>query len=55
MEVNHLGQQIERSSITFETYMSYLARTQVPISIPTWRDVPDTVMDALQDNVQVIQ
>ena len=27
LEVNHLGQSIGRSSITFETYMGYLART----------------------------
>ena len=35
LEVNHLGQPIGRSSITFETYIGYLARIRVPISIPT--------------------
>ena len=30
LEVNHLGQPIGRSSITSETYMVYLACTQVP-------------------------
>ena len=55
LEVNHLGQLRGGSSITFETYMDYLACTQVPISIPTWRDVPEIVMDALQDDVHVIQ
>ena len=55
LEVNHLGQLIGRSSITIETYMGYLARTQVPISIPSWRDVLDIVMNALRDDVQVIQ
>ena len=47
LEVNHLGQPIGRSYITFETYICYLACTQVPISILTWRDVPEAVMDAL--------
>ena len=46
-KVNHLGQPIGRTFITLETYMGYLAHTWVPISIPTWKDVPDTVMDAL--------
>ena len=47
LEVNYLGQLIGRSAITFETYMGYLARTIVPISIPTWRDVSNNIMEAL--------
>ena len=55
LEVNHLGQLIGRSSITFETYIGYLVRIMFPINIPTWKDVPGKVMDELRGDVIVIQ
>ena len=44
---NVLGQPIGETSVDFYTYMGYLARNKVPLFVPSWPEIPYSILDAI--------
>ncbi|KAF4364331.1 hypothetical protein G4B88_003659 [Cannabis sativa] len=52
LEWNDYGQPIGKHCAMLQTYLGYLARTQVPIDIVDWPSVPYTLLVHLWDDVE---